>query len=304
MQDPHTDIDLFAKDSPTGLICREHELDLSDGAVIMGILNITPDSFYDGGKYLNISEAIKRAEVMLTEGARIIDVGGASSRPRGSVYGRGAEPVSAECEIERVIPIIKAIRHSFPEAIVSVDTFHPIVTRAALDAGAHMINDISGLQNGSASAEYAGKAGAAYVVMHSVCQQGGPVHVAEYSNVVTEVCDSLNRSAKRAGEAGVQSIVVDPGFGFGKLHMDNLRLINHLDLLTELQYPILIGISRKSTVGQILSKNSTPISVHDRLFGSLGVTAAAIFRGAKIVRTHDIRETFEMIQAMEAVLNV
>ncbi|MXW13959.1 MAG: dihydropteroate synthase [Rhodothermaceae bacterium] len=304
MQDPQNITDHSANERLSGLICRDQWLDCANGTVIMGILNVTPDSFYDGGKYTSTSEALSRAEVMLEEGAAIVDVGGASSRPRGSVYGAGAEHVPDESEIKRIIPVIKAIRQSFPEAIISADTFSPTVALRALDAGAHMINDVSGLQNGSASAEYAAEVGAAYVVMHSVRREGSLVHAADYSDVAVAVYESLAESAERAQEAGVKSIVIDPGFGFGKRHRDNLRLIKRLDLLTELRYPVLVGISRKSTVGQILSDNGAPASVHDRLFGSLGIAAAAVLRGAKIIRTHDVRETREMIQGLEAVLHV
>ena len=255
MQDPQNITDHSANERPSGLICRDQWLDCANGAVIMGILNVTPDSFYDGGKYTGTSEALSRAEVMLEEGAAIIDVGGASSRPRGSVYGAGAEHVPDESEIKRIIPVIKAIRQSFPEAIISADTFSPPVALRALDAGAHMINDVSGLQNGSTSAEYAAEVGAAYVVMHSVRREGNLVHATDYSDVAVAVYESLAVSAERAREAGVKSIVIDPGFGFGKRHRDNLRLIKRLDLLTELRYPVLVGISRKSTVGQILSDN-------------------------------------------------
>ncbi len=269
----------------------------------MGVLNITPDSFYDGGKYLNVTKALHRTEEMLNEGADIIDVGGASSRPQGSVYGSGAQPVSAECETNRVVPVIQAIRNSFPDAIISVDTFNPAVVLAALDAGAHMINDVSGLQNGSDSAKHAGKVGAGYVIMHSVRQHGTLVQATDYEDVVKEVHKALKKSAKHAQEAGVQSIVIDPGFGFGKRHTDNLRLINQIDLFTELCYPVLVGVSRKSTIGHILSNDSSSATPQDRLFGSLGVAAVAVLRGAKIVRTHDVRETIEMIQGLEAVLN-
>ena len=302
MQDPHTGAGRL-NPFPAGLTCREHWLDLSKGAVVMGILNITPDSFYDGGKYLRESRALQHAEKMLAEGASIIDVGGASSRPRGSVYGAGAEPVTEKCEKERIVPVIKAIRSTFPEVIVSADTYSPEVVLAALDAGVHMINDISGLQSGTASAEYAGQAGVAYVVMHSVRQQGHLVHATAYADVVDEVQNMLGESAGRARAAGVKSIVIDPGFGFGKVHADNLRLLNRLDVLTKLGYPVLAGISRKSTVGQVLSRDDTPLPVQDRLFGSLGMAAAAVLRGANIVRTHDVRETREMILGMEAVLN-
>ncbi len=284
------------------LVCREHHLNLSGGAAVMGILNVTPDSFYDGGRYLTLSEALERVEMMLDEGARIIDVGGASSRPQGQVYGTGAAPVSQELEINRVLPVVKAIRQSFREAIISVDTFNAAVATAALEAGAHMINDISGLREGAVSAEVAGRVGAAYVVMHSIKRRGSLVHEASYDGVVASVCQALLDSADRARSAGVTSIVVDPGFGFGKRYADNLHLIQRLDILAELGYPVLVGISRKSTVGRVLSRDKEPASVSDRLFGSLGVTAAAVLRGANIVRTHDVRATNEMIQGLEAVL--
>lgn len=285
------------------LVCREHHLNLTGGAAVMGILNVTPDSFYDGGRYLNPSEALQRVEVMLDEGARIIDVGGASSRPQGQVYGAGAAPVSTECEINRILPVVRAIRQSFPEAIISVDTFNAAVATVALEAGVHMINDISGLQESVASAEVAGRVNAAYVVMHSIKRRGSLVHEASYDGVVASVCQVLSDSVDRARSAGVTSIVVDPGFGFGKRHADNLHLIQHLDILAELGYPVLVGISRKSTVGRVLSRDREPAPVSDRLFGSLGVTAAAVLRGAKIIRTHDVRATYEMIQGLEAVLH-
>ena len=285
------------------LVCREHHLNLSDGTAVMGILNVTPDSFYDGGRYLNPSEALQRVEVMLDQGARIIDVGGASSRPQGQVYGAGAAPVSTDCEINRILPVVKAIRQSFPEAIISVDTFNAAVATAALEAGAHMINDITGLEEGVAAAEVAGHVGAAYVVMHSIKRRGSLVHETSYDGVVAAVCQALSDSADRARSAGVTGIVVDPGFGFGKRHIDNLHLIQHLDVLAELGYPVLVGISRKSTVGRLLGGDSEPAPVSERLFGSLGVTAAAVLRGAKIIRTHDVRATCEMIQGLEAVLH-
>ena len=303
MHDPPSISRSPSSDLTAGFACREQWLDLSHGAVVMGILNVTPDSFYDGGKYVDLSEALHRAETMFQEGARIIDVGGASSRPRGSVYGAGAEPVSEECEAGRVVPVIQAIRHSFPEAIISADTSSPQVGLHALDAGAHMINDVSGLQNGFGLAEYAGRVNAAYVIMHSIYQSENLVHEADHPDVVAAVTKTLEEAAQRAHEAGVESVILDPGFGFGKKHEDNLLLINRLDLLTELHYPVLVGISRKSTVGQVLSKDSVPVPTSDRLFGSLGMAAAAILRGAKIIRTHDIRETHEMIQGLEAVLN-
>jgi len=286
-----------------GILCREHWLDLSSGSLIMGILNVTPDSFYDGGKYQTISQALHRAEEMLCDGAKIIDVGGASSRPSGSVYGAGADPVTENEEIRRVIPVVAAIKDSFPEAVISVDTYNPVVAKAVLDAGAHMINDISGLQNGTLSAEYSAEVNAAYVVMHSVGVGGTMVHTSEFHDVVDQVYHMLEITAKRAKDAGVTSVIIDPGFGFGKHHKDNLRLIQQLNVIAELRYPILAGISRKSTVGKVLATGEGLASVEDRLYGSLGMTAIAVCRGAQIIRTHDVRETVEMIQGMEAVLH-
>ena len=289
--------------SPTGLVCRDSWLDLSQGAVVMGILNITPDSFYDGGQYETISQALARAEVMVNEGARIVDIGGASSRPQGTIYGAGAMPVPEDVEIQRIVPVIEAIDDALPDTIISVDTFSPVVAKAALDVGAHMINDISGLIHGTLSAHYAAEVNAAYVVMHSVGDQGHLVHTSDYTDVVTEVYQMLYSAAKLAKDAGVQSVVIDPGFGFGKHHQDNLKLIDQLNRFTELSCPILVGISRKSTVGKVLSHNDQPVPMSDRLFGSLGMAAVAVLHGAQLIRTHDVQATVEMIQGMEAILH-
>jgi len=303
MHDPTAMNGYLDKAAPSRLVCRDHWLDLSQGAVVMGILNITPDSFYDGGQYVTVSHALARAEIILNEGARIIDVGGASSRPQGTVYGAGAVPVSEDVEIQRVVPVVEAIHNSFPDAIISVDTFSPVVAKAALDQGAHMINDISGLANGTLSAEYAAEVNATYVVMHSVENQGHLLHTSDFSNVVTDVYQMLDHAAQRAKDAGVQSVVVDPGFGFGKHHQDNLKLIHQLNVFAELSCPILVGISRKSTVGKVLSRNGQPVPLSDRLYGSLGMAAVAILQGAQLIRTHDVRATVEMIQGMEAILH-
>ncbi|MCY4172267.1 MAG: dihydropteroate synthase [Bacteroidetes bacterium] len=304
MHDPKKIIKFRQNTLTERLFCREHWLDLSHGSIVMGILNITPDSFYDGGKYKTISQALKHSDQMLADGARIIDVGGASSRPSGHVYGAGADPVPENEEIRRVIPVVKAIRKSMPEAVISVDTFSPVVAKAALDSGAHMINDILGMQNGTLSAQYASDVGAAYVVMHSVELAGKLFQTSEYQDVVNQVCGMLNLVAKQAKELGVKSVIIDPGFGFGKHHQDNLKLIQQLNVITELGYPILVGISRKSTVGQVLSDDDVLAPVEDRLYGSLGMTAIAVCQGAQIIRTHDVRETVQMIKAIEAVIGV
>ncbi len=284
------------------LSCRGRTLECGDDTVIMGILNITPDSFYDGGRYQHEDEALRRAEVMMAEGAKIIDIGGASSRPRGRVYGAGAMPVSTAEELHRVLPVVRAVGRFLPEAIISVDTYSPRVAEAVLNAGAHMINDITGLQSGPELAIQAAAAGAALVVMHAPGLPGAMPHEMIYGDVVAEVCTFLGEAVEKARNTGVADVIVDPGFGFGKSPQDNLRLIDELSRLRSLHCPILVGLSRKSTIGYVLSHENEPVPVQERLYGSLGAVAAAVVRGAHIVRTHDVRPTVEMLCALEAVL--
>ncbi len=267
----------------------------------MGVLNVTPDSFSDGGRFVNLSDALRRVEEMLREGAEIIDVGGASSRPSGSVYGMGAEPVAEEEEIARSAPVVEAIAARFPEAVVSIDTWRPAVARAALDGGARMLNDISGLRQSAEMADIAADAGVPLIVMHSVGAPGRMVHVRQFSDVVGRVHASLARSVALARAAGVADVIVDPGFGFGKTPRDNLRLLGGLGRLEDLGCPILVGISRKSTIGAALGSENNPAPVHKRLFGTLGATAVALISGAGLVRTHDVRPTVEMIRVIEAI---
>ncbi len=269
---------------------------------IMGILNVTPDSFSDGGDFLDPSRAAKRAEEMINEGAVIIDVGGASTRPRGSVYGEGAAVLSAEQEIGRVVPVIESIARQFPNIWISVDTYSPDVARKALQAGAHIINDITGLRGNPTLADVAAGSGAPMILMHSVGQPGEMPHTHEYDDVVCEVKRSLSESISIAEAHGVTQIVVDPGFGFGKTERDNLRLINGLDSVRELDRPVMVGISRKNTIGAVLAHGDEPVAVEERLYGSLGATAVAVLRGASIIRTHDVRETTDMLKLMSATL--
>ena len=234
--------------------------------------------------------------------ARIIDVGGASSRPRGSVYGRGALPVPPAEELRRVEPVVRQIVQELPEAIVSVDTCTAAVMDAALDAGAHMINDITGLRFGPEAAERVSKYGAALVVMHSVGQPGDMPHERAHASVETEVMEVLAESVAKAHSHGVHDIVVDPGFGFGKTPLENLRLMRRLSVLHVLNCPVLVGISRKSTVGYVLADGGGLGPTSERLYGSLGMTAAAVHRGAHIIRTHDVRPTIEMLKGFREVM--
>ena len=268
----------------------------------MGILNVTPDSFSDGGHYLDLDAALRRAEAMLEEGAVLIDIGGESSRPRGLVYGAGADAVPAQAELQRVLPVVEAVVARFPEALVSVDTYKPEVARAALAAGAHVINDITGLRYYPEMASVAAEAGAPLIAMHALGRPGAMPHEHHYSDVVEEVRASLEASVRVAEAAGVQHVVTDPGFGFGKTPEENLRLLGSVDSLLGLGRPVLVGISRKSTIGAVLGRPGTPVPVEARLYGTLGATAVAVMRGATLVRTHDIRPTVEMLRLLAATM--
>ncbi len=277
------------------LDCRPGSPDVS-GAHVMGILNVTPDSFSDGGKFVAVEDAVSRVAEMLSEGASIIDVGGESTRP-------GADPVSLDEEKDRVLPVIDAVSDQFPNALLSIDTYKPDVARAALDAGAHIVNDVTGLRHDPEMAEVAAKANAPLVIMHSTGRPGNLTSPREYADVTVEVRDALTQAVDAAEEAGVSSIVLDPGFGFGKSHTDNLRLINEIDELLTLDRPLLIGVSRKSTIGATLGSPSAPAPVDERLFGSLGATAVAAMRGATLIRAHDVSATVRMLTVLDATLH-
>lgn len=272
------------------------------GAHVMGILNVTPDSFSDGGHFMEIDTAMKRAEVMIAEGAVIIDVGGASSRPGGAAYGEGAHVVPVEEELERVLPVVKGIASRWPEIWISVDTCSAHVAEHVLDAGAHIINDITGLRLRAEIARQVASADGVLVLMHSVGRPGDMPHVHPYKDVIAEVKDSLRQSIAAAEKAGVDGVIVDPGFGFGKNIDDNLRLIGSLRAFQELSHPVLVGISRKSTIGSILGTGEEPVPVTERLFGTLGATAVALQQGAQIIRTHDVGPTVELLKVMDATL--
>ena len=288
------------------LDCRGRALDCRPGqpvgAHVMGILNVTPDSFSDGGQYFDADDAVARAVEMHDEGAAIIDVGGESTRPAGSVYGEGAAQVAIEEELDRVLPVIEGIADRLPDTFISIDTYKPEVARAALEAGAHIVNDITGLRHYPETAEIAAEYGAPLVVMHSLGRPGAMPHTHDYDDVTGDVKDTLTEALSIAEAAGVPHIITDPGFGFGKTTEENLRLINRVDELLALERPVLVGISRKSTIGAVLSTNDEPAPIGERLYGSLGATAVAVMRGATLVRVHDVRPTVEMLRAMGATL--
>jgi dihydropteroate synthase len=270
----------------------------------MGILNVTPDSFSDGGQFSAPDAAVARAAEMLRQGAQIIDIGGESTRPAGATYGAGGVPITGEDEIRRILPVIERIAAELPEAVLSVDTYRTEVAEAALDAGAHMLNDVTGLRHNPELASLAVHHGAPVVVMHS---RGGPGPFPHEqrsdADVVDEVMESLRASIRCAEEAGLHDVIVDPGFGFGKSPRENLRLLAATGEFLRLGRPVLVGVSRKSTIGTTLGSASDPAPIERRLFGSLGATAVAVLRGASIVRTHDVVETAEMLRLLVATMD-
>ncbi len=259
----------------------------------MGVLNVTPDSFSDGGRYDTVQAAFERASEMADAGAAILDVGGESTRP-------GAPPVGLDEELARVIPVIEELAQRLPQVLLSVDTTKAAVARAALRAGAHIVNDVTGLRETVGTAVAAAEYGAPLVVMHSLQRTGGSAPSDAYGDVVEDVAHSLRQSAERAEALGVRDVVVDPGFGFGKTPTQNLRLIDHLDRLAVGGRPVLVGVSRKSTVGAVLGYPGAPAPVDQRLYGSLGLAALAVVRGASIVRAHDVRATVEVLAVLRA----
>lgn len=254
----------------------------------MGVLNVTPDSFSDGGQYREVDAAVRRGIAMVEEGAEIIDVGGESTRP-------GADPVSAEEEIRRVVPVIDRLRAS-TDAVISIDTSKPEVIRAAADAGAGLINDVRALsEDGALAAAVA--TDCAVCLMH---MQGDPRSMQlapHYSDVVNEVKAFLVERAKVCRAAGVPAdrIVIDPGFGFGKTLEHNLTLLRRLREL-ESEWPILVGLSRKSMVGRLTGRPSG-----ERVYGSVALAVIAVLNGARIVRVHDVGPTVDAVKTVMTV---
>lgn len=257
---------------------------------VMGVLNVTPDSFSDGGKYNSLSGAMKRIEQMQREGTLIIDIGGESTRP-------GSEPVNAAEEIARTEPVFREAVKQFPDLIFSADTMKAEVARAALDAGAHIINDVSGLQKDPEKAALAAEYNASLVIMHA---QGVPKTMQQnptYTNVLEEVKSFLVKQSKLASEMGVKSIIVDPGIGFGKTLAHNLSLFHGLEELTSLPYPLLMGASRKSMIGKLLDGRETD----GRLAGTIALHYHALMYGAQIIRVHDVQEASDSIRIFSAI---
>lgn len=297
---PHTGIRAYLvfMDRPAS-----HFLDTA-GPIVMGILNVTPDSFSDGGRYLDPSHAVEHAVQMAEQGAALVDIGGASSRPRGKTYGKGATRVSAAEECDRILPVVEELTRSHPDILLSIDTFRSDVARAALDAGAAMINDITALRFDPDLARVAASHSAPLCLMHSVGLPGDMPHVEQHDDIVGAVREALGRARDVARSAGVDRILLDPGFGFGKTTRDNMTLITRLAELATLGCPLLVGVSRKRSIADVMAPPNdvraarADIPPEDRLPGSLAVTGLAVQRGARIVRTHDVLETVRFLHAL------
>jgi len=270
---------------------RNFSLDFSQKTYVMGILNVTSDSFSDGGLFLDESSAIERAIRMEDEGADIIDIGGESTRP-------GSEPVSLEEELKRTIPVIEAISGKL-RIPVSIDTYKSEVARRAIEAGASMVNDISGLRFDPEMAPVLSQYDVALVLMHI---KGTPRNMQKnpvYTDLFSEITDYLKEGINIATEGGIarERIVIDPGIGFGKTPEHNLQIINNLDRLSPLCRPVLVGASRKSFIGRIL--NNAPAS--ERLEGTAAAVAISVMKGADIVRVHDVREMTRVVRVADAI---
>lgn len=259
-----------------------------DQPAIMGILNVTPDSFYDGGNYQSDVAVLKQTERMLAEGADFIDVGGMSSRP-------GAELINEEEELRRVIPVIEAIKKNFPDALISVDTVRSMVAREAAQSGAVMINDISAGKFDEDMFETVAALQLPYVLMHMQGQPSNMQNHPDYSQVTTDVLDFLIQKVGALRKLGVVDIIVDPGFGFGKTVEHNYRLLHDLEAFKILDCPILVGISRKSMICKVLGVSPT-----GALNGTTALHAIALLNGAHLLRVHDVKEALETVRLVSA----
>lgn len=267
--------------------CKGRVIDLSTPKV-MGILNVTPDSFHDGGRYTDIQDALYQAEKMLIDGASIIDIGGQSTRP-------GAEDVGVKEELNRTLPIIEALVKQFPDIIISIDTYRATVAKAAVNAGAGIINDVSAGDDDVDMFSTVAALQVPYIMMH---KQGNPQTMQqnpEYKDVVQEVVGYFIAKTNQLKKLGVHDVIIDPGFGFGKTVEHNYSLLKHLPDFAIFDMPILAGVSRKSMINKVLGTQP-----ENALNGTTAVNTMALLNGAKILRVHDVKEAMQAIKLYEA----
>jgi len=275
-------------------------LELGRRTLIMGVVNVTPDSFSDGGLYLDAEKAVVRAEQLLDEGATIIDVGGESTRPGASA------PVSEEEERRRVLPVIRDLKRRRPDAVISVDTYKSSAARAAVDVGAEVVNDVSGFRwdPDSKMAKTLAELKVGAVLMHS---RGRPEEwrsLPPIGDPVLLVKRELRQWAEAATLAGIKRdrLVLDPGFGFGKRFEENYPLLAHFAELQQMGFPLLAGVSRKSFIGRTLARDGKDAEVAERLYGTLAAETGLILKGAHIIRTHDVRFAVEAARVADTIL--
>ncbi len=280
-------MDTLKNIKPTySLNCRGKLL-LLDVPKVMGILNTTPDSFFDGGKYNAVDNALQRAEKMLNEGADILDIGGYSTR-------QNAKEISVEEELKRTVPFIEQLNKQFPEAILSIDTFRAKVAKECVEAGAAIVNDISAGDDDNEMISYVVSVNVPYIIMH---KQGTPETMQQnptYENVVKEVLQYLGNKVTELRKLGVNDIIADPGFGFGKTVEHNYSLLKHLNTFKILDVPLLAGVSRKSMINKVLG-----IKAVEALNGTTVLNTLAVVNGAKILRVHDVKEAKEAVSLVQ-----
>jgi dihydropteroate synthase len=262
-----------------------------DQPIVMGILNLTPDSFFTGSRISNEDETLFRAEQMLQDGASILDIGGQSTRP-------GSQRVSEKEELERIIPSIKVLHERFPDIPISIDTFYARVAERAVEAGAAIINDVSAGSIDGTMLEIVAKLKVPYVLMHMTGDPQTMQNNPTYNNVVTEVFDFLNFRIKKLQDLGINDIIVDPGFGFGKTIQHNFQLLSGLAYFSQLKKPLLIGLSRKGTVYKTLNVNA-----EEALNGTTVLNTISLMKGAHILRVHDVKEAVQAVKLVNS-LNV
>lgn len=261
--------------------------------VVMGILNITPDSFYAGSRLDNLQRAVQKAGQMLAEGAEILDIGGESTRP-------GSDEVKPDEECARVVPVIKAIKEAHPNSIISVDTYHSVTAEKAIMAGADIINDVTGLTYDPMMEKIALQYKTPVILMHMRGTPKNMQQLTEYNNVSEDVHQYLGEQVTRLVEKGLErdKIIIDPGIGFAKNVEQNLALMHRLDELSSLKCPVLLAASRKSTIGSVLGD----LPVEERLFGTVATSCQAVYAGAQMIRVHDVKENVEAVRMLEAIL--
>ena len=319
------ELERFLEPQPRRTLLADGRELVYDNVKVMGILNVTPDSFYAGSRLAGTDAVLQQAEQMLADGAAILDIGGESTRP-------GSDPVTAEEERERVLPAVKRIKERFPECILSVDTYRAALAREALQYGADLINDISAMEADETMIDTVAETRAPIILMHRKGTSKTMQQQCEYKNVVQEVTEYLlGRAALlREKQVGPEKIILDPGIGFAKNDEQNLRLMQNLQALTVNEYPVLMAASRKTTIGNVLgaeaaavhncvkenaedvlpnakaagAKGFVPLPPEERLEGTLAVTAAAVYAGASLVRVHDVKENLRLIRMLEAIRRV